>query len=198
MAPRRGDGERDTPVFLAKTYKMVDEGVEGVVGWTPDGSSFVIRDCDRFTEDVIPKYFKHKNFSSFIRQLNFYGFRKVKDPRPRGQAKDKSKQRWEFHHASFRRGRKDLLKDIRRRSYQDAANAQPDKGDVDKLKAELSVLQKKMADLTGSMESLVGAVQTLQTEYTGASTVDEMLAESAKAKAAAIKASDEAAAAVSP
>eukprot|EP00968_Pinguiococcus_pyrenoidosus_P009377 scaffold732_cov165-Pinguiococcus_pyrenoidosus.AAC.3 len=180
MPTRKEDGDRETPVFLAKTYRMVDEGSPDIVGWTADGRSFVIKDCDRFTEEVIPKYFKHKNFSSFVRQLNFYGFRKVKDGRPRGASKEKQKPKWEFHHPSFRQGEKELLKDIKRRSYQctnlftgsspppliqkDAAHAGPNKGDVEKLRDELASLQRQMADLSGYMQSLVSTVKTLQEE----------------------------------
>ena len=46
--------------------------------WTSTEDSFNIKDVNRFTDVVLPKYFKHSNFSSFIRQLNMYGFNKVR------------------------------------------------------------------------------------------------------------------------
>lgn len=35
------------------------------------GDSFLVRDAKLFSENVIPTVYKHNNFSSFVRQLNF-------------------------------------------------------------------------------------------------------------------------------
>jgi hypothetical protein len=75
---RRRRNVPEQPLFLLKTFAMLNECSPKIATWSPDGLSFCILDQTSFTDYTIPQYFKHNNFSSFVRQLNFYGFRKVK------------------------------------------------------------------------------------------------------------------------
>ncbi|XP_020697063.1 heat shock factor protein [Dendrobium catenatum] len=61
------------PPFLSKTYDIVnDPSLDRFVCWSPAGQSFVVWDPVEFSRVVLPRHFKHGNFSSFVRQLNTY------------------------------------------------------------------------------------------------------------------------------
>ncbi|XP_076935568.1 heat stress transcription factor B-3-like [Bidens hawaiensis] len=99
--------------FLLKTYMLVDDqATNHVVSWNCDGTGFVVWQPAEFARDLLPTLFKHSNFSSFVRQLNTYGFRKV------------ATSRWEFCNERFHKDRKEMLCQIRRRKSW-ANKAQP-------------------------------------------------------------------------
>ncbi|KAL5992818.1 Heat shock factor protein hsf24 [Asimina triloba] len=59
--------------FLTKTYQLVEDGsTDDVISWSVCGSTFIVWKPAEFAKDLLPKYFKHNNFSSFVRQLNTY------------------------------------------------------------------------------------------------------------------------------
>ena len=49
-----------------------------IASWDEDGIMFIIKDQKVFEKEVIPQFFKHSKFTSFARQLHFYGFHKMK------------------------------------------------------------------------------------------------------------------------
>ncbi|XP_057784713.1 heat stress transcription factor B-3 [Salvia miltiorrhiza] len=92
------------PPFLLKTYMLVeDPETDDVISWNADGTAFVVWQPPEFARDLLPTLFKHSNFSSFVRQLNTYGFHKV------------ATNRWEFSNDMFRKGKREQLCEIRRR-----------------------------------------------------------------------------------
>ena len=95
------------PNFLLKLYQILDnKDYKDIIEWSEDGKYFIVKNLHDFTENILPKYYKHNNFSSFIRQLNMYDFHKRK-----GNPNEHI-----FEHVYFIKNRKDLLKLIKRKS----------------------------------------------------------------------------------
>lgn len=60
------------PPFLSKTFEIVeDPETDTIVSWGVTFDSFIVWDISKFS-DLLSKYFKHRNFNSFVRQLNTY------------------------------------------------------------------------------------------------------------------------------
>uniref|UniRef100_A0A803MRP0 HSF-type DNA-binding domain-containing protein n=1 Tax=Chenopodium quinoa TaxID=63459 RepID=A0A803MRP0_CHEQI len=132
------------PPFLNKTFDMVENPEsDPIISWGESFNSFIIWDEHKFSTDLLSKYFKHSNFSSFVRQLNTYGFRKVSTAHP---------VRWEFAHPGFQKGKKDLLKTIKRRAQGNGTNSNArllhqKETEIEILKKEQEALKVEISDL---------------------------------------------------
>src|SRR5438128_1229542 len=60
--------------FVSKLFQMVNDAPNGLIHWSTTGTAFIVTNPEEFSKFVLPHFFKHNNFSSFVRQLNMYGF----------------------------------------------------------------------------------------------------------------------------
>ena len=96
-----------------------------------------------------------------MRQLNFYGFRKLKNdsiklPQTKAEEEIEAKY-WRFRHEKFLRGRPDLLLEIKK-----ASNQGPDREEVDALKKEVTELRETIANMKLDMDKFAGLMQQQQ------------------------------------
>ncbi|KAJ7746802.1 HSF-type DNA-binding-domain-containing protein [Mycena maculata] len=104
--------------FVTKLYQMITDAKSShFISWTELGTSFVVSNVGEFSRSILGSHFKHNNFSSFVRQLNMYGFHKI-NRTPRAQRTTSDAQTWEFSHHKFLRGRPDLLDEIKRKALE--------------------------------------------------------------------------------
>jgi len=104
------------PSFIRKTYDILEEArFPQYIDWSADGTAIVIKKPSEFSQKVLPVYFKHNNFTSFVRQLNMYNFHKR-----RTQSLDHV-----YVHELFQRGKRHLLQEIKRKSHEHTGEKTP-------------------------------------------------------------------------
>ncbi|XP_032678390.1 heat shock transcription factor, X-linked-like [Odontomachus brunneus] len=105
--------------FPQKLWKIVNECKSGAIQWGPNGDTILL-DYKRFQTEYLDArrpIFKTTNITSFIRQLNLYGFRKVTYTHTRDPIYGLHNPHvHEFLHDSFRADRTDLLSKVCRKA----------------------------------------------------------------------------------
>ncbi|XP_073046933.1 heat stress transcription factor A-7a-like [Primulina eburnea] len=163
--------ETGPPPFLSKTYDFVeDPSTDEFVSWSRGNNSFIVWDPQKFATSVLPKYFKHNNFSSFVRQLNTYGFRKVEP------------DRWEFANEGFLRGKRHLLKNIIRRKTQCSSSQTSNRSlgsyaeagsfgfdaEIDRSRCSRQVLMMEFTKLRQQLRTTSSSLKTMEQRLQGA------------------------------
>jgi len=149
--------------FLTKLFKMVDDpDTNNIVSWTPAGDALAVHDDEAFAQQLLPHYFKHNNFSSFVRQLNTYGFSKV--------TAAEGPDRWVFAHLHFRRDDRDQINLIQRKSSHRASTSSSAAPAAAAPSAELDTLD--FGPLAAVPVSGAAGSSSVSTGATGAETLD--------------------------
>lgn len=179
------------PMFLRKTYHMIDSCDPAIACWSDDGETFVVKDPSKFEKEIIPQFFKHSKFSSFVRQLNFYSFRKIKYAdtiRLNPKLEAETANFWRFRHENFQRGQPQMLTEIKRmtaaQSKAAAAATQVSPDGVsssydasiqqnDVMKSEIDTLKKKLEEMNKNMSELTSMVQKVSLEPSPSSSSSE-------------------------
>lgn len=153
--------------FLSKTFHMLELCNPDVASWSSGGDTFTVKDIVAFENELLPKYFNHSHFSSFTRQLNFYGFQKRRADSDL-QLKDNNSVR--FCHEFFRRGHPELLQNIQRATAgATASKVGPTSSvlstaQVDTLQQQVKDLKKRLEDFSAQHELILGDTVSVMTQ----------------------------------
>eukprot|EP00533_Pseudo-nitzschia_delicatissima_P001047 CAMPEP_0116109922 /NCGR_PEP_ID=MMETSP0327-20121206/17604_1 /TAXON_ID=44447 /ORGANISM="Pseudo-nitzschia delicatissima, Strain B596" /LENGTH=532 /DNA_ID=CAMNT_0003602987 /DNA_START=50 /DNA_END=1645 /DNA_ORIENTATION=+ len=105
-----------TQPFPEKLHTMLNNDDDpSIVGWLPHGRAFLVRKPSEFTKTIMPKYFRQTKLTSFQRQLNLYGFRRLTQGADSGA----------YYHELFLRGRPQLCLRMQRQKIKGTGHKQP-------------------------------------------------------------------------
>lgn len=103
------------PQFISKLYKLAHAPTaQSYITWSEDGLQFWVTNIENFSRDVLPVYFKHNNYASFVRQLNMYGFHRSTEPKGKVEPGVTLIER--FSHPMFLQNREELIAHIHRKT----------------------------------------------------------------------------------
>lgn len=69
--------KKNPSAFIRNTYSILQVGVpimqrpdlDHIIAWNHDGNGFIIHDLAQFEAQILPQYFKHQKYTSFVRQV---------------------------------------------------------------------------------------------------------------------------------
>lgn len=116
-----------------------------------------MEDHEEFARLILPRFYKHNTFASFVRQLNMYDFHKV----PHLQqgvllacSNNPNVEVWEFNSPNFQRSRPDLLILVTRKRNRDRQEGNADPVNLGALVKEISSIKKHQTNITADLCNL--------------------------------------------
>lgn len=153
--------------FIFKLYEILNNEKENsnMIHWNSSENGFIIINFENFRNIILPKHFKHHNYSSFVRQLNMYDFHKTKN--------DKL---LEFINKRFQRNQLKMIKSIKRKkksseNIEEGNNPLlnrkenlPENRHIEILSKKLNIIQDKLIEMENINIKLKNTVNELFTE----------------------------------
>lgn len=154
------DSKTQVANFLTKLYCMVnDPSTDRLIAWRASGNSFQVISQDEFSKEVLPLFFKHSNFASFVRQLNMYGFHKVPSP-SQGALLSSFDEILEFSNPNFKKGHPELLSLVsRKKSHSDSNSV-----DLNHLIQQIVAIKRTQSNISNDLKNIKNDNQSLWNE----------------------------------
>ncbi|KAK9761881.1 Heat shock transcription factor, partial [Basidiobolus ranarum] len=161
----RTHNTKNVPAFLNKLHKMVgDSSTNELIRWSDDGTSFIVTKHEEFAKEVLPRFFKHNNFSSFVRQLNMYGFHKIPHLQQGVLQSDEGAEHWEFSNPHFLKNQPDLLYLVTRKRGREVDEKEGGGLDLNNVMGEIASIRKHQLTISADLRNLQKENQQLWQE----------------------------------
>ncbi|KAG2234965.1 hypothetical protein INT48_005119 [Thamnidium elegans] len=155
LITRRLTAQRSVPAFLNKLYNMVEDlSTNNLIRWSKDGSSFIVEKHEEFAKTVLPRFYKHNTFASFVRQLNMYDFHKVPHLQQGVLIAESEHEIWEFSNPHFQKGRPDLLVLVTRKRNKDRDTVDTENVSLSAVVQDLATVKKYQSTIGTDLRDL--------------------------------------------
>lgn len=121
------------PRFLEKLKVITETTPSDIASWSEDGKHYEIH-SSRFETEILAQHFDAKrSLLSFIRQLNYYGFKKL----------EHKGCEWAIAHPNFQRDNPHLIYEIKRKTRKEQI-VTASKDEVQTLRTEVGAMKRAM------------------------------------------------------
>ena len=138
------DTQVTLPLFVQKLKSLVDDHEIDSAVWSADGESVMIPEPSRLS-DQLCKYFKASKLNSFVRQLHFYGFKKIGGKR---------NSDWVYSHKYFHEDGR-MIHKVRRKTCGPDRQIQNLTLKVETLQGSLAETQRKLGNMASALAALL-------------------------------------------
>lgn len=144
---------------LVRIEFMMDDDDEGTYHET------IVEDHEGFAKTILPLYYKHCKFASFVRQLNMYDFHKIPAVQQGALFQNNEHDLWEFSHDHFYRGCNNKLALVTRKRNKNLESSTTRSSlTLAKLVRDIASIRKHQAGITSDLSSLQSDNATLWQE----------------------------------
>lgn len=114
----------------------------------------VVERHEVFAKTVLPRFYKHNTFASFVRQLNMYDFHKVPHLQQGVLIADSEHEIWEFSNPNFQRGRPEALALVSRKRNKERDSLDPDGVTLERLIQDITTIKEHQMNISSDLHNL--------------------------------------------